>query len=281
MPRLAVALTLSLLIALLVPASADPVTEIPFRFTDGFICIEARTAQSARPLTLLLDSGAGASVLDLRTARRLKLKLAPAENVRGVGSEAAACRINPVRTTVGTTALPDMALAVDLSTADELCSHPIDGLIGVDFFRDHVVQIDYAHRCLRLGESNSDLLAGERLPIKMVNGVMCVPVGVNDSQPRWTRFDTGCNDALHWVVPRPQERPARMGVSLGFVTNPKDTALTSVLLGARSLDKVKTSLHGRELFPGEAGLLGNGLLSRFMVTVDWPRGEVLLGESAK
>jgi hypothetical protein len=127
----------------------------------------------------------------------------------------------------------------------------------------------------------SDVEMGERLPIELINGIMCVPVGVNESQPRWTRFDTGCNDALHWVIPQAQERPLRTGVSLGFVTDPNDSTLTSVLLGLRILDKVKTALHGRELFPGEAGLLGNGLLSQFTVTVDWPRREVRLCEPAR
>jgi hypothetical protein len=281
MPKIALALILSCITAFAEPVLAEPVVEIPFRFTEGFICIEARLAQSARPLNLMLDSGAGASVLSLRTARRLKLKIARTENVRGVGSEAAAYHFDPVQMTAGTVVLPETGLAVDLSMADELCSRPIDGLIGVGFFRDRVVQIDYKHHCLRLSGPVSDGEVGERLPIKMVNGIMCVPVGVNESQPRWTRFDTGCNDALHWVVPQPQERPARMGVSLGFVTNPNDTTLTSVLLGSRSLDKVKTALHGRELFSGEAGLLGNGLLSRFTVTVDWPRGEVRLCDSPR
>jgi len=67
----ALALVLFCLAAFAEPVLAEPVVEIPFRFTDGFICIEARLAQSSRPLNLMLDSGAGASVLSLRTARRL------------------------------------------------------------------------------------------------------------------------------------------------------------------------------------------------------------------
>ena len=267
---------LVLAIGALASASAAPAAEIPFRFTDGFICVEARVDQSGEPLNLLLDSGAGVSVLDLRTARRLKLKLGRPEGVRGVGSESAAYHLAPVRASAGTIALPPIPLATDLSMADELCSRRVDGLIGVDFFEGRVVQIDYGRRCLRVVGSPG--AAAQRLPITIKNGVMCVPVGVNDSQPRWTRFDTGCNDSLHWVIPRPQERKGRTGVSIGFVTNPEDTSLTSVSLGSRRMDQVKTSLHGRALFEGEAGLLGNGLLSRFLVTVDWPGQQVLLDE---
>ncbi len=256
-------------------------TEIPFHFGDGFICFEARVAQSGEPLNLLLDSGAGASVLSLRAARRLKIKLGATENVRGVGSQASAYHIDPLRTNAGSVALPAIPLAVDLSMADELCSRPVDGLIGVDFFKGRVVQIDYARHCLRILGPEASPAGGERLPMKFLNGIMCVPMGVNDSQARWTRFDTGCNDALHWVIPRPQERAARAGVSIGFVTSPNDTTLTTVSLGSRAMDKVKTSLHGRALFEGEAGLLGNGVLSRFTVTVDWPNRQVVLDEVSR
>jgi len=255
--------------------------EIPFHFSDGFICFEARVTPTGEPLYFLLDSGAGVSALSLRTARRLKVKLGAVESVRGVGSQASAFHIEPLRSAAGAVALPAIPLAVDLSMADELCSHPIDGLIGVDFFKGRVVQIDYARRCLRFPGTDAAVSTGERLPVKFQNGIMCVPVGVNESQPRWTRFDTGCNDALHWVVPRPQERKERAGVSIGFVTSPNDTALTSVTLGSHAVDKVKTSLHGRALFEGEAGLLGNELLSRFTVTVDWPNRQIVLGEPSK
>jgi len=279
MPRISLVLLL-LLTAICSASAADSAPEIPFRFTDGFICIQARVAGSGEPLNLLLDSGAGASVLDLRTARRLKVKLGATQKVRGVGSEASAFHIEPFRTSAGAVELPPIPFVTDLSMADDLCSQPIDGLIGVDFFQDRVVQIDYSRRCLRMLAPGSAAV-GERLPIKFQNGIICVPVGVNDSPVRWTRLDTGCNDALHWVIPRPRARGGRAGVSIGFMTNESDTALTGVSLGSRSMANVKTALHGRALFDGEAGLLGNGLLSQFLVTVDWRNQQVVLGDSPK
>ena len=42
MPRNALALILSCFAVLTEPVLAEPVVEIPFRFIDGFICIEAR-----------------------------------------------------------------------------------------------------------------------------------------------------------------------------------------------------------------------------------------------
>jgi len=282
MPRLALLLTCLLTVLFAQPTKAEtqPV-EIPFTFMDGFIRIQARVPQSAEPLQFLLDSGAGASVLSLRTAKRLRLPLGRTESVRGVGVSAAARRLDGVDASTSGVLLSNISLAVDLSSADQLCSQPVDGLIGVGFFKDRVVQIDYTRRVLRITNSAPSTAAAERLPVKMMNGIMCVPVGVNDSTTRWTRLDTGCNDALHWVISRPTGRGDHKAVSIGFITDTGDTSLTSVSLGKRALHTVKTALHSSPLFPGEAGLLGNGVLSQFVVTVDWPNRQVLLADAAR
>lgn len=282
MPRLSAIFTLvfAVLAAFPVAAATTQPVEIPFIFTDGFIRVEAHVPQSAEPLHLLLDSGAGASVLSLRTAQRLHLPLGKTENVRGVGVDSAARHLNGVTASASGVVLSGVPLAVDLSAADQLCSQPVDGLIGVDFFKNRVVQIDYIRHTLRI-TSAVPKAGAERLPVKTINGIMCVPVGVNDSTVRWTRLDTGCNDALHWVVPKSAAHGAHNAVSIGFVTDESDTSLTSVALGKRSLRTVKTALHGAPLFPGEAGLLGNGILSQFLVTVDWSNHQVLLADAPR
>src|SRR5205823_12460329 len=133
-------------------------------------------------------------VLSLRAAQRLHLPLGRTENVRGVGVQAVARRLEGVEASASGVVLSGITLAVDLSAADELCSSPVDGLIGVGFFKDRIVRIDYKRRTLRI-VSAAPASGAERLPVKMLNGILCVPVAVNDSAVRWTRLDTGCNDA--------------------------------------------------------------------------------------
>jgi hypothetical protein len=43
-----------------------------------------------------------------------------------------------------------------------------------------------------------------------------------------------------------------------------------------SLHHVETALHGRAIFPGEAGLLGSEILSQYRVTIDGRHGRILL-----
>jgi hypothetical protein len=270
--------TILLVLAMTVLArGADaPAQEIPFQFHDGFILIQGWPTRGGEPMNFLLDSGAGASVLDLRSARRLRLPLGAPLEVRGVDSKSAAYRIPPIQATDGSAAIATISLAVDLANAEKICSESVDGLIGVDFFSNRIVQIDFASHVIRFPAKAEPREGSQTLPIRFRNGTMCVPVSVNGSQTRWTRFDTGCNDALHWVIPRIHDTSPAHGVSIGFLTDAHDQTLTTVRLGKQSLEFVETALHGRELFRGEAGLLGNGILSRFTVTVDAGKRRIIL-----
>jgi hypothetical protein len=251
--------------------------EIPFDFVDGYILLHASV--DAQPVTLLVDSGASASVLSLDAARRLHRDLGEALPVDGVDADATAYEMQPATPKAGGFALGEFGLAIDLRNAAQLCSERVDGLIGADFFKGRVTQIDYEHHCLRLlAEAPID---GESLPLRVRNGVFCLPVSVNGSRPRWTRLDTGCNDALHWVVPRMAATGQRRGVSIGFITNTEDETLVSVRLGRMVLPHVETALHGSPIFPGEAGLLGSEVLAQYRVTIDARDRRILLAPAGR
>jgi hypothetical protein len=194
--------------------------------------------------------------------------------VDGVEAGATAYQIATTVPTANGLPLGNFELAIDLRNAAQLCSEPIDGLIGAGFFKGRVTQIDYANHRLRLLDAAPQ--EGESLPMVARNGVFCLPVSVNGSRPRWTRLDTGCNDALHWVVPRMSATPRRRGVSIGFITDTQDETLVSVKLGRFTLPHVETVLHGAAIFPGEAGLLGSEVLSQYRVTIDGIHGRILL-----
>lgn len=262
----------STILALFLFAFSAGAREIPFEFVDGYILLHARV--NAQPVTLILDSGASASVLSIEAAHRLHLALGHGQPVDGVDAGAMAFEMETATPTVEGYPLGECAMAIDLRNAAELCSEHVDGLIGADFFKGRVTQIDYAGRRLRLlGKAPAE---GESLPLRARNGVFCLPVSVNGSKPRWTRLDTGCNDALHWVVPRTEPTRQRRGVSIGFITDSNDETLVSVSLGRLHLPHVETALHGQPIFPGEAGLLGSEVLSQYRVTIDARSGRIFL-----
>ncbi len=272
-------LTISLLLAFFVHrfAHAAPATgSIPFDYVDGFILVKAQL-NGGQQVNLILDSGAGASILSLDTAHRLNLRLGANRMVQGAGTQAAAFELSHVKAKAGDIALSDIPLAVDLSNATELCSRRIDGLIGIDFFANRIVELDFAARAIHLLPSVPAADATTcKLPLKSMNGTYCIPIRVNSSNPRWARFDTGCNDALHWIVPRGKANPVRSNLSIGFMTDATDLAPSELQLGSHNLSAVETSLHTQPLFPGEAGLVGTGVLSRFVTTVDLAHKQIFL-----
>jgi hypothetical protein len=124
------------------------------------------------------------------------------------------------------------------------------------------------HRLLPvLGKCNPNLANCEILPIKMCNDAFCVPVRVAGNSAQWMRLDTGCDAALEWVVSRTDKRRAGRS-SIGLSGIPAHHINTSVQLGRQYFNGVNTGIRGEPIFPGEAGLLGNDLLSKFRLTSD-------------
>jgi hypothetical protein len=252
-------------------------TEVPFEYADGMIWVKVSVAGYNSPLNFLLDSGAGASVIDLAAARRLGVKLDHPENVQGVAGRATAYRVNDFIASTGSVSTPQSMLALDLSGVSAGMHQRIDGLLGADFFRGHIVQLDYAVQKLRLlgrGELNTE--AGEVLRLATRNDAMCVRVGVAGNPAEWMRVDTGCNRALECAVGTKSKMFA--GISIGISSGSTRQISADVQLGSHRLHAIPVGVHSRPMFPGEAGLLGNGLLSKFTVTIDAAKGRLLLAK---
>lgn len=247
------------------PARGAPAagTEFPFQFREGLIWINVHRGSSEKPLQFILDSGAEVSVINLRAARLLGLILGSPVTVRGVRSSATGYWPEHLNARLGEVRLPTDYLAVDLDELSEACHDEVDGLLGADFFRAHVVQIDFLARKIRLLDSSASSGKGETLPLKVSKGGLRVPVEINGGKPQWLRLDTGCASALQWVTDEapPPSGPRQIAVGLSAISIPQ--AQTSVRLGAVEFRNVRTGLQAKKLFPGEAGLLGAGLLSRF------------------
>jgi hypothetical protein len=80
------------------------------------------------------------------------------------------------------------------------------------------------------------------------------------------RVDTGCDSALEWAAGPSGGK--RGGASIGLAQGRDRTMQAGVQLGPRGIPDVRIGLHDRPIFRGEAGLLGNGLLCAFRVTLD-------------
>ncbi len=177
--------------------------------------------------------------------------------------------------------MPEDYLAVDLSALSESCECRVDGLIGMDFFRDRIVQIDFAAGSIRLLAAPPVMPAANRLSLKVRSGALCVPVSANGAPARWVRLDTGCASSLQWVTHSPEAERHEQRIAIGLSKLSVAVARTTVQLGAARFREVRIDVHQKPLFANEAGLLGNGLLARFRsVTIDAKGGQLLLESKA-
>jgi hypothetical protein len=264
------------------PAAPAVVAEIPFEYSKGLIWMDAQTDGSREPLHLLLDSGAEVSVIDLSAARRLSLPLGAKVGVSGVGSATEGYWPQALSASAGGVALPGKYLALDLSQASAGCERHVDGLVGLDFFRGRIVQIDFDAGKIRILKTADLEGTHECLPMETRPSGLIVKGSVESHSPQWLRLDTGCASSLQWVTRRLGHSQASGGnaepaIGLDVVTILQGEV--SVRLGNYTFRHVPAGLHQDPIFPGESGLLGTGLLTCFKtVTLDTQAGRMILGE---
>jgi len=232
------------------------------------IWVKVTVAGRKAPLNFLLDSGAGASVIDLAAARSIGLKLGERQSVLGVQGSGVAYRVEGFHGQAANVAVASSLLALDLSGPSADCHQRIDGLLGADFLRAHIVEINFAAQTLRLLQRNEVNAGGyDALPLAKRNDALCAQVSVDGNAPEWMRLDTGCNTSLEWVVTGGKAR-IRGNVSVGMNTTSVREIQTDVQLGGIRIAAVKTGIHKEQMFADENGLIGNGLLSRFTIIID-------------
>ena len=258
-------------------ASPSPADAIPFEYAEGLLWVKIQVSQSDRPLNFLFDTGAEISVINADTAAALGISGGRKIQVQGV--QAITTGHWPVRLAAqaGRVVLPKKYLSLDLSRLADSCSRPLDGLLGADFIQGKIVEIDFASHLIRFHEQISPAKSDIDLPLKISGKCFCVPVRINGKQQQWVRLDTGCATALQWVTSDPgvctkSEKPA---IGLAGLSIPQTQ--TTISLGAKQFDQIPTGVHSRAIFSGEAGLMGNDLLSRFKtVTIDTKSNRVVM-----
>jgi len=153
----------------------------------------------------------------------------------------------------------------------------VDGLIGAEFFRDRAVQIDFRESKVRLLEPDT-ACTGDVVPLDVRRCGMRVKASIEGKKARWFRVDTGCATPLQWVTGDVSPKDCTSKVAVGLAEMGIPQTRTTVRIGAEVLSDVETGLHAAPIFEGEAGLLGNGLLSQFdVVTIDSVKGRLVLG----
>ena len=257
-------------------AATSP-TEFPFEYREGLLWVQVQLVESREPLRFLLDSGAEVSAVNLDTARRLGLSLGERVNVSSVQTTMTGYWPQKLAANASGVTLPSDFLALDLSKLSSACEQSVDGLIGADFFKGKIVQIDFGAQKIRLLNASDVASKTESSRLEIRRCGLCVKVSVNGGKPQRLRVDTGCATALQWVTSKVQPERCTTKVAIGLAELNIPQTQTTVSLAGRTFHDVPTGLHRKAIFPGESGLLGNGLLAQFgVLTIDAKSGRLIL-----
>jgi len=151
-------------------AAAAPVS-IPFELVTRHIVLQVKVNNS-RPLSFVLDTGDRVGIIDIDVARELGLKLQGQVRVGGAGSETLPGSI----VEDANWALPGLEgfsqpvrLAIPLGRLEARFGHDFDGIIGAEFIKQFVIEIDYAARVIKLHDKDKFTYAGlgEGIPIQL------------------------------------------------------------------------------------------------------------------
>jgi hypothetical protein len=147
---------------------------IPFELVTRHILIKVRINNSD-PLWFIFDTGDKVAIIDLERAKSLGLNLQGEVNVGGAGP--GTLRGSHVRdaflSVVGLEgSRQPVVMAVPLQSMQSKFGHDIDGIIGGDFIKQFVVEVDYPARVLRLHDKDKFAYSGsgEIIPINLNSG---------------------------------------------------------------------------------------------------------------
>ena len=151
-------------------ATTAPVT-IPFELVTRHIVVKVRINDS-RPLSFVFDTGDKVGIVDTDVARELGLKLDGQLRVGGAGADS----LPGSFVKEASWSLPGLAgfsqpisIAIPLGRMAARAGHDFDGIIGSEFIRQYVVEVDYQNRVLKLHDRDKFAYsgAGESIPIQL------------------------------------------------------------------------------------------------------------------
>ncbi len=258
------------LVATLLLVAGEPATELRFRSLGGLPLVAGRIGDV--DATFVVDTGAHPCVVDDDLAHRLGLVAHRRRMGHGGAGTFVASVVDepPAIRLAGTLAIACREMIrIDLEAIGRGLGERIDGVVGADFFVDHVVHIDYDTGTIRRGTRASlGPPHGVRIPLGIVARRPYVEARLTVGRHREVRrrllVDTGSMDGVADALLEDSGVSTRGATALGLGQGAavRLGRFERVSLGALVVDDVPGSV-------GPVSLLGAGFLARFDVELDY------------
>jgi hypothetical protein len=286
------------------PCAAPPngttsprVERIPIEVLNNHVHVKVCVRE--RSWTFLLDTGAGATFFDLGLARDAGVGIGAPFRARGGGAgtaEGAALRGVSGRLDGSTVEVP-VPSAIDFSMLTPRTGRRVEGVLGFDFIRRYVVEIDYVGRELRLHPRDGFTYRGRgtAVPVTFVGNHPHADGAIRlaDGTLLPARFviDVGSSLALAMAQPfvdanrlRSRAGPVqrrRAGGGVGGATYADVGRVDALSIGGVEVRAPIVHLFGEGagVFSGNPrwdGNIGGDILRRFTVWLDYDRSRLIL-----
>jgi len=275
---------------------------IPFELVTRHIIVQVSVNKS-RPLAFVLDTGANQAIVRMDVAKELGLSLIGSVSAGGAG----AGRQTGQRVEKATWSLVGLervtqpvALALPMPELSPALGRDVDGIIGGEFIKQFVVEVDYQARFIRLHDPRMFEYhgAGEAVSLEfnpsghpVVNAIV-TPQGAR-SLERSFMFDIGSGAALvlhspfvtEQRLPGPDVKTIRAigGAGAGGRTAGRLGRVTALKIGSFVISHPITLFSedkaGAFADPVRAGNIGARIASRFRIFFDYGRRRMILEPS--
>jgi predicted aspartyl protease len=280
-------------------AKGHAAQKIPFELMDNLIYVRTRVNGSA-PLWFMLDTGASATIINERVAKELGLRAGRRERGTGTGGAIEVGMIDGVSLSMpGVTVTDQTVGAFPLDQFAPVAGRSVGGIIGYDFIKEFVIEIDYAAGALDLYEPVGYEYkgAGDVVPFNFIERkpyVRAVLILSDQKSFEGTfEIDTGGDGVMVVSTPFvkahkldeliPNRRMSNSGGAGGTV-GASDGRVAGVRLGKYMLKRPLVTLiqarageHATEKFDG---MIGGEFFRRFKLIIDYSRRRLILEPNA-
>ena len=272
-----------------------PLITMPFiQLTGGIIIVRAMLDNFPDTLSFVLDTGSSGISLDSSTAEYLGLKPVPSDKtIRGIaGIRKVSFLYNRKLHLPGLT-IDSLNFHInDYTILTTVYGERIDGIIGYSVFSRYILKVDYDSMQITFCTRGTIRYPrGGYLLKPTISQLVTQPVRVRDDKTISSRFlyDMGAGLCMLLskdfvedsnFIDKKRKRWVKEGEGLGGKIDMELTVIKEVKLGPYRFKNVPVFIFNDEVnitsYPQLGGLIGNDILRRFNVILNYPKGDIYI-----
>lgn len=271
------------------PPKAKFITRFSFRqFSGGVMTVKAALNDSKDSLHFILDTGSGGISLDSATCADLGLKLRPSDTtITGMGGTHKVPFIHNQTLHFPGLVLDKLNFHVnDYEILSEVYGEKIDGIIGYSFFSRYIVKVDFDTKHIEVySPGEIDYPKGGSIIKPAFTTLPIVTLNVKDARKKSFNFYFDTGGGLCFLMSErfakdsgmvlKRRRPVlTQAEGMGGKLQMQLTVVKQLQIGHFKFKKVPTYIYSDAYnvtsYPYVGGLVGNDLLRRFNLTINYP-----------